>query len=130
MDNCIFCKIGNGAVPSEKLWEDDKFIAFLDINPINPGHTLIIPKGHVENVFAMGEGDYAAMFAAVKKLSGPIQKATGARRIGLVIEGFLVPHAHVHIVPLNHGGELSFSRAKKAEPGDLMETGRRIRHHL
>lgn len=130
MDDCIFCKIGGGKIPSAKIIEDGCFIAFLDINPINPGHTLIIPKKHVESVFAMGHEEYAALFELSRKLSGPLLKATGAKRIGVIVEGFLVPHAHVHLVPLNKGGDLSFSRAKKAGADELAEMSSRIRECL
>lgn len=130
MDGCIFCKIAAGEIPSARIWEDGSFIAFLDINPINPGHTLIVPKEHVENVFAMESARYGAAFEAARRLAGPIQKAMGAKRIGMVIEGFLVSHAHIHLVPLNHGGELSFARARKATSDELAEALRRIRQQL
>lgn len=112
------------------LWENDQLMAFLDINPINPGHTLVIPKEHVENVFGMDSPAYRDMFDAVKTLSGPIREATGATRIGVIVEGFLIPHAHIHLVPLNHGGELSFSRAKKADLAELEKTATLIRQRL
>jgi histidine triad (HIT) family protein len=130
MDGCIFCKIASGKIPCTKLWENDQLLAFLDINPINPGHTLVIPKEHVENVFGMDARDYRDIFDAVKTLSGPIRDATGAKRVGVIVEGFLIPHAHIHLVPLNHGGELSFSRARKAAPQELEEMAGRIRQLL
>lgn len=117
--DCIFCKISGGEIPSAKIWEDGDFVAFLDINPINPGHTLIIPKRHVDRLFDIPEPQYSALFAAARRLSAPILKATGAKRMGLVVEGFLVPHAHLHLVPLHGGNELDFRRAKKAPPEEL-----------
>ena len=130
MEDCIFCKIASGAVPSSKIWEDGVLFAFLDINPINPGHTLIIPKAHAENVFDLDNAEYAAIFKAAKALSFAIQKATHAERIGVIIEGFAVSHAHIHLVPLNSGGELSFSRAKPASKGELDAMSARIKKHL
>jgi histidine triad (HIT) family protein len=130
MDECIFCKIASGKIPCTRLYEDGAVLAFLDINPINPGHSLVIPKRHVESVFAMGAQEYSALFERARLLSEPLKKATGAKRAGIIVEGFLVPHAHVHIVPLHHGGELSFSRARKAAPAELEDMARRIRQHL
>ena len=105
MSDCIFCKIAKGEIPSSKIWEDEDHLAFLDINPVNPGHTLIIPKNHVDSVFDMAENDYSKLFMAAKKLSSPLKNAMEAKRVGVIIEGFLVPHAHVHLVPLNRMSE-------------------------
>jgi histidine triad (HIT) family protein len=128
--DCIFCKISEGKIPCAKIWEDERFLAFLDINPINPGHTLIIPKKHDEAVFGMDGDAYSALFSAARKLSAPLQKASGAKRIGMIVEGFLVPHAHLHLVPLNAGGELDFRRAKKAAPSELAAMAAKIRDEL
>ncbi|MEW6722211.1 MAG: HIT family protein [Candidatus Micrarchaeota archaeon] len=130
MENCVFCKIVSGQIPCSRVYEDDSLLAFLDINPINPGHTLVIPKKHVDNVFGMDDDAYHSLFSSAKKVSGAIQTATGAKRIGVVVEGFLIPHAHVHLVPINSGGELSFGRAKKATAESLAEVSAKIRAHL
>jgi len=130
MDDCIFCKIAAGTIPASRIAEGPKFVAFLDINPINPGHTLIIPKRHAESVFSLEAGDYSALFDAAKSLEGPLLKATGAKRIGMIVEGFLVAHAHIHMVPLHNGGELSFSRSKKAPPAELSAMQARIRAQI
>ena len=130
MTGCIFCKIASGEIPSAKIAEGKGHVAFLDINPINPGHTLIIPKNHSESVFGLPADGYRELFDAARALEGPLLKATGAKRIGMVVEGFLVPHAHLHLVPLHEGGELSFSRAKRAEPAALAEMAMRIRECL
>lgn len=128
--DCIFCKIVEGKIPCSKVWEDESFLAFLDINPVNPGHTLLIPKKHIDNAFDLEDGLYSGLFGAAKHLSGPIRKATGAGRIGVIIEGFLVHHAHIHLVPINSGGELDFRRAKKAGAGELVEMAAKIRNQL
>ncbi|MFH0738158.1 MAG: HIT family protein [Candidatus Micrarchaeota archaeon] len=130
MTDCIFCKIAQGEIPCSRIWEDERFIAFLDINPVNPGHTLLIPKTHTDNVFDIDEENYSNLFLAAKLLSKPLQKALGAKRVGIIIEGFLVHHAHIHLIPLNHGNELDFSRARKASPEELAETARKIKQHL
>lgn len=127
MTDCIFCKIAKGEIPSTKVWEDEGYFAFLDINPINPGHTLLIPKKHEDSVFDMDDESYSGLFQAAKKLSGPLQKAADSKRVGVIIEGFAVHHAHVHLVPLHNAGELDFSRAEKASPEELEEIAKRIR---
>ncbi len=128
--DCLFCKISEGTIPSAKVYEDEHVLAFLDINPINPGHTLIIPKKHVDNIFDSEPALYSRLFASARELSSPIQKATGAKRIGVVVEGFLVHHAHIHLVPINGGGELDFRRARKAGPEELERMAGKIRNHL
>jgi histidine triad (HIT) family protein len=130
MADCIFCKIIAGEIPGTKIWEDEDFLAFLDINPMNPGHTLLIPKRHQEYLFEVEEPLYSKIFDAAKKLSGPIKRAMGAKRIGVVVEGFLVPHVHIHLVPLHSGGELSFGRSKKATPEELQETAEKIKNEM
>lgn len=128
--DCIFCKIASGEIAGERIWEDGLFAAFLDINPINPGHTLVVPKAHIESVFDMEAEYFSALFEAARKLAGPLRKATGAKRIGVIVEGFAVSHSHVHLVPLHHGGELDFGRAKKASPEELSAMGKRIREGI
>lgn len=128
--DCIFCKISRGEIPSAKLFEDDQVFAFLDINPINPGHALVIPKKHVEDVFESEPALYSRLFGSARELSAPIRKATGAKRIGVIVEGFLVHHAHIHLVPINSGGELDFRRARKADGSELERMAAKIKNHL
>ncbi len=128
--DCVFCKISKGEIPSAKIYEDGDVFAFMDINPINPGHALIIPKKHVESVFDSDPALYAKLFGSAKSLSAPIQRATGAKRIGMIVEGFLVSHAHIHLVPINGGGELDFRRARKARPEELEDMARKIKDEL
>jgi histidine triad (HIT) family protein len=125
--DCIFCMIKDGKIPSEKVWEDENFFAFLDINPVNPGHTLIIPKKHEDYIFELDGAEYAALFNAAKTVAGPLKKATGAKRIGMLIEGFLVHHAHLHLIPINRGSEMAPGNAKKATPEELKAMGAKIR---
>ena len=111
---CLFCKIRDGKVPANIIWENNRFIAFLDINPVNPGHVLLIPKKHIGYIFGLREPLYSEIFRIAKRLSAPIRKAMHAKRIGLAIEGFSVPHVHLHIVPLHQVNDLNPERAKKA----------------
>lgn len=104
--DCVFCRIVANKAHAQKLWEDHEFLAFLDIKPINPGHTLLIPKQHFEYIFDLGEPLYSEIFQRAKRLAAPIRAAMEARRIGILVEGFGVAHLHVHLVPINKGGEL------------------------
>src|SRR5688572_30307020 len=106
MRKCIFCSIINNEAPSYKIWEDQNFCAFLDINPVNTGHTLLIPKAHIEYIFDMDELLYSKIFQVAKFLSKPINDAMQSRRIGVAIEGFGVPHVHIHLVPINRLSDL------------------------
>jgi len=113
--NCLFCRVVAGEWPAVKVWENEKLLAFLDTKPVHPGHTLVIPKVHVNSVFEIEEPLYVDLFEAAKILSGPIKKFGGTPRVGFAVEGFGVPHAHLHIVPLNHGAELMPDRSTIVE---------------
>jgi len=119
--NCIFCKIVAGEAPCHKIWEDDHFLAFLDINPINPGHTLLIPKKHYSDVFEMNEETYKGIFEAAKLLATKIRGVFDAPKMGLAIEGFGVDHVHIHLVPVYNGNELNPERAKEMPEVELVE---------
>ena len=128
MENCIFCKIIRNEVPAHKVWEDQKFLAFLDINPVNVGHLLIIPKKHVSYIFDLEEPDYSEIFRQAKFLAKPLQQITKAKRIGVAIEGFGVDHIHVHLVPVNNAGELDPNRAKTASPDELVAMAESVKN--
>ncbi len=130
MKSCIFCELINGKVGAVKIYEDDKFFAFLDAKPLNPGHTLLIPKRHVDYIFDMEEPLYSEIFKMAKKLSRPIQAATQAKKIGLSIEGFGVAHTHVHLIPIYKGHEMDPGRAKPATEKELQETAEKIKASL
>lgn len=106
MQDSIFTKIINGEIPAHKIHEDDKTIAFLDIHPGMPGHTLVVPKKQVESIWDLEKDDYDAVWGSVRKIAQHIEPIVGARRVGIIVMGFGVPHAHVHLVPINHGYEL------------------------
>lgn len=102
----LFTKIINGEIPSYKIWEDADHFAFLDIHPIQPGMTLVIPKKEIEHPFDMNDGDYTALLLTAKHLVPAIQQATGCLRVGMVVEGLEVPHAHIKLIPINKPGDL------------------------
>ncbi len=108
----IFSKIISGEIPCYKIYEDDKTFAFLDIHPETRGHTLVVPKVEVDKIYELPDDDYQALMSTAKKLSSHLEKATGNRIIWKVI-GTDVPHAHIHLEPLDeswyHGRELEFT---------------------
>ena len=100
---CVFCNIVSGKLAAPKIWEDKDFYAFLDHKPINPGHTLLIPKKHAEYIFDLEEPLYGRIFKSAKKLANPLRDAMQSQRIGVLVEGFGVAHLHIHLVPINKG---------------------------
>jgi histidine triad (HIT) family protein len=130
MDDCIFCKIIKKEIPAYIVWEDEKFISFLDRHPVNPGHILIIPKEHHDNVFALPADLYKELFENAKVLSTPLQEAMSSVRVGMVVEGFGMPHAHVHLVPINHAHELDSSRAMTMTPEEMSEIAEKIKAEI
>ncbi|MBR2754025.1 HIT domain-containing protein [Candidatus Saccharibacteria bacterium] len=108
----VFTKIINGEIPCYKIYEDDKTIAFLDINPETKGHTLVVPKAEVDKIYDLSEEDYAALMSTVKKISKHMEKVLGTRTLWKVI-GTDVPHAHVHLLPYDetwtHGRTLKLT---------------------
>lgn len=118
---CLFCDIINNKIPSFKIWENDDFFVFLDIAPINPGHLLLVPKKHFEEVYDLPEYLYGNLFKTVRITAERLKEATKAKRIGVAIEGLGVSHTHVHLVPVNSGNELNPERAKKATESELKE---------
>jgi histidine triad (HIT) family protein len=99
MDDCIFCKIVRGEIPSDKTYEDDNFIAFLDIHPKAPGHTLIIPKMHQQWVWDLPDDLYEKLFVVAKNLAKKLKAEHKADYVQLSIVGKDVPHAHAHLIP-------------------------------
>jgi histidine triad (HIT) family protein len=130
MDDCVFCKIIRGDEPSYKIWEDDECYAFLTIRPINPGHTLVIPKAHIDDIFDINDPLFTNLFRQSKELSEPIRRAFNAPRIGVAIEGFSVSHAHIHLVPVYHMAELDPNRGKPAQSDELINVQEKILKEL
>jgi histidine triad (HIT) family protein len=124
---CVFCKILAGDIPSANVYEDEDFLVFLDVRPVNPGHLLIVPRQHIDDVFDIPDLLYAKLFALARTLAPKLRVAVGSTRVGIAVEGFGVAHAHVHLVPLNGPHELNPERAKKASPEELRENAEKIR---
>lgn len=130
--SCLFCKIVAGERPAVKIWENKKLLAFLDAKPVHPGHTLIIPKSHIDSIFEIEEPLYVDIFEAAKLLAEPIRGVGGTPRVGFAVEGFGVPHAHLHIIPLLHGAELVPNRSALPNVSDkeLKKIAEAIRANL
>ncbi len=101
MDDSIFTKIINGEIPSHKIYEDDTVFAFLDIHPINTGHTLVVPKQQVEFLWDLDDATYQSVMAAVKKIAEHMRQVLNVEYVGQQVIGVDVPHAHVHLIPFN-----------------------------
>lgn len=109
----------NQEIPCFKIWEDKKQLAFLDINPINPGHTLVVPKKHRDYLFDLSDKDYAELMLAAKNVAKIIKQKMKCKKVGIIVEGFAVPHAHIHLVPINKTNELSPEKARRMGDEEL-----------
>ncbi|MCM1441901.1 MAG: HIT family protein [Roseburia sp.] len=117
----IFSRIIAGEIPCYKVAEDDRHIAFLDINPIAEGHTLVVPKHEVSYIFDLTEDEYVALQLFARKVAAGLQKAVPCKRIAEAVIGLEVPHTHIHLVPINSEGDMNFSRKQQLSP-EQMET--------
>lgn len=118
MQESIFTKIIKGEIPAHKVYEDDKTLAFLTIQPVREGHVLVVPKVQVDQYIDLPDEDYEAMWRTVKKIAARIREVTGKERVGVVIKGIDVPHAHVHLIPFNHGEELKADGEPEIAPSE------------
>ena len=127
----IFSKIASGEIPSYKIAEDEKYFAFLDINPLVKGHTLVIPKEETDYIFDVDDDLLAGMMIFSKKIAKAIEKVIPCNRIGIAVLGLEVPHAHIHLVPINSEADISFSRPKlKLSEKEFEEIAEMIRVNL
>lgn len=117
----IFSRIIAGEIPCFKVAEDENCFAFLDINPIAEGHTLVVPKKEVDYLFDLDDTNYLRLMAFAKKVSKAIKKSVECKRVGVAVLGMEVPHAHIHLIPLQKESDLSFSNPKKELSKDEME---------
>ncbi len=108
----IFSKIAAGEIPSYKCAEDEQFYAFLDINPIQKGHTLVIPRREVDYVFDMNDDEIGAYMVFAKKVAVAIKRAFPCKKVGMAVLGLEVPHAHIHLVPMQSEKDMIFSNPK------------------
>ncbi len=108
----IFSKIASGEIPSYKVAENDRFMAFLDINPLAKGHTLVIPKKETNYIFDIEDQDFRDLFLFAKKVAVSIKKCIQCEKVGMAVIGLEVPHAHIHLVPINGIYDIDFSKPK------------------
>ena len=124
---CIFCSVVAGSYRAYVVWQDAEHLAFLDINPITSGHVLLVPRAHVPWVDGLSPDAHARLFARVRDLAPSVAMAAGAPHTGIIVEGYGVAHAHVHLVPIWHRGDLDPCRHAPASERDLLAAAERLR---
>lgn len=134
---CIFCKIVNGEIPAIKVLDEESVLAFMDINPSNKGHMLVVPKNHAENIFEIPESDLATLIKAVKKCAGAVKDALSADGVTILqlngkASDQIVPHLHVHIIPrwTNDGLPISNWEMKPGNMEEIQEIALKVQEHL
>lgn len=135
MTDCIFCKIIRGELPSYKVYEDEKTIAFLDIKPVNQGHTLVAPKNHSQNIFDISAEDWAAVAETARKIAIAVEKGVGADGVNIAMNnrehaGQVVPHPHVHIIPRFKGDGIKLMPQRNYNEGEAQTTAEKIKSAL
>ena len=117
----IFSKIAAGEIPCYKVAESENFFAFLDINPVAPGHTLVIPKKEIDYIFDIDSDEYAEYWKFAKRVAAALRQAMPCVRIGVAVMGLEVPHAHIHLTPINKESDMNFFKEKLSLPADEMQ---------
>ncbi len=127
----IFTKIVNGELPCHKVAEDEKYLAFMEIKPLAPGHVLVIPKVEIDYIFDLDDKTFSDLMLFCKKVAGAIKKTVPCEKVAILIYGLEVRHAHVHLVPVQGiPGELNLSNAKKATDAELEFVAKKIHSFL
>ncbi len=125
----LFTKIVKGEIPSYKVAEDDRFLAFLDITPIRKGHVLVIPKNETDYIFDLADDQIGEIFVFAKKVAKKIKIVFPCKKIGITVIGLEVPHAHIHLVPMNSLSDMNFNQEKlKLESEEFNEIAEKIRN--
>jgi histidine triad (HIT) family protein len=123
----IFTKIIRGEIPCYKVAEDDRYFAFLDINPLNTGHTLVVTKQETDYLFGLDDDTYSGLMLFSKKVASAIEKVVSCKRIGLAVVGLEVPHVHVHLIPMNSMDDINFTKPKlRFTPEEFREIAGKI----
>lgn len=123
----LFTRIIDGEIPSHRVYEDDLTYAFLDINPRREGHTLVVPRRQVDYLFDLPEEDYTALWSTCATVATALKGATGCRRVVVLVVGYEIAHAHVHLIPTNDLGDVPFPPVDAVAAGRLAETAERVR---
>jgi histidine triad (HIT) family protein len=127
----IFTRIINGEIPCYRVAEDDRFIAFLDVRPLKPGHTLVVPKAETDYIFDLDDRTLADMMLFAKKIAKAMKEVIECRRIGVAVIGLEVPHAHIHLIPLTRESDLLFTNPRVAlSPEENERLARSIGDHV
>jgi histidine triad (HIT) family protein len=135
-DKCVFCRIAHKQADASRVYEDEKVVAFLDIRPLNEGHTLVIPKAHYENIFDVPKELNAYLHGVTKQVAIAVKKAMGADGITIIQQNGKaanqdIPHLHVHVIPRYEGQKMpSFSETSEADKEKLNQTAAKIRKHF
>ena len=131
MKNCVFCKIIKTGKPHhEIIWQDKKFIAFLSKEPIKQGHTLLIPRKHVDKYLDMNDKDFLEIAKVAKKMATALRDIFKSKRTAFIIDGFRVPHLHVHLIPVNKSGEIIKGVGYKLKEHELEHVGAMLRSYF
>ena len=117
----VFSKIIRGDIPSFKIAEDDHYLAFLDIFPIAVGHVLVVPKNETDSIFDINDQEYMGLWQFAKKIAKAIEKTIPCKRVGIAVIGLEVPHAHIHLIPLQNVEDINFSKPKLRLDPDIMK---------
>jgi len=126
----IFTKIINGEIPCYKIAEDENYFAFLDIRPLNAGHTLVVPKKEVDYIFDLPDDELQGLIIFAKKIAVAIKKAIPCERIGMTVIGIEVPHTHIHLSPINSVHDLDFRNTKEISKEKMLEIAEKIKSNL
>ena len=127
----IFTKIVEGEISSYKLAEDEKYLAFLDVSPVAKGHTLVIPKKEVDYLFDLDDELYSGLQLFAKKVAAGLKKAVPCKKVGVLVLGLEVPHAHIHLIPMQDENDvLNFSDKVKMEEDEMLELSKKIAENI
>ena len=126
----LFTSIVNGEIPCHKIAETEDFLAFLDVFPCAPGHTLVIPKQEIDYIFDLEDSLYEGLMKFSKQVAAAVEQAVPCKRIGVAVIGLEVPHAHVHLIPLNSMADMNFNNKLKMSQDELAEIAAKIREKL
>lgn len=124
----IFSKIIAGEIPCFRVAENDEFFSFLDVRPMQKGHVLVVPKQEVDYLFDLEDDQYSRMFLFAKKVASAIENVIPCRKVGLAVVGLEVPHAHIHLVPLNEVGDLVFGKVTEVSADEMERIAMEIHH--